>query len=385
MHHHSPAANRIDLIPDSPIIDVVRLAQHRADIIPLWLGESSFATDPLICDAATEALRDGKTFYTPNRGIPELREAIGTYYHRLYDVEIPDRRVCVTNSGMHAITMVVSALVSPGDNAVLITPCWPNVDRATQVAGGEVREAPLVNNGGQFELDLASIEALCDARTRFIYLVSPSNPTGWVISDEESRALLEMARRRGIAIVSDEVYQRLAFDSANGSTLLSIAQPEDQIYVINSFSKAWSMTGWRLGWMIYPEERHDAFEKLSQFTISGSPHFVQMAGVAALEKGDEIVAEMKRHCDTTRAFVKKRLAEFEGIEVFESRGGFYTMFEAPITRDCVAFCKRAAIEAGVGLAPGAAFGKGGEGKVRLCYARRVDQLEQALDRLRQIW
>ncbi|WP_170384327.1 pyridoxal phosphate-dependent aminotransferase [Ruegeria atlantica] len=371
----------VDTLEDSPIIDVLRIGQEVEGIIPLWLGESCFPTDTLITEAAVTALRNGRTFYTPNRGIPELRESIARYYQRIYDVSLSDNRISVANSGMHAVTMISRAVLEAGDNAILITPCWPNVDRAIRLLGGEIREVPLDLREDRFELDMSKVEAQIDGRTKLIYLASPSNPTGWTIDEQQSRQLLELSRKTGISVLSDEVYQRLSFNNEMGSTMLSCAEPDDALFVVNSFSKAWSMTGWRLGWMVYPQVFHDSFEKLSQFSISGSPGFVQMGGVQALDQGDDLVGKLRRHCIEAKTHVEQRLAELPGVSVIPSMGGFYTMFKSPKTTDSVSFCKNAARIAGVGCAPGAAFGAGGEGLIRLCYARDLDTLDVAIQRL----
>lgn len=371
----------IGALEDSPIIDIVRVGRQVEDIVPLWLGESGFATDDTIIAAAHEAMKSGQTNYTPNRGLPRLRQSICDYYRRVYQTQITDERVCVTNSGMHAATMMVRALMDTGDNAVLITPCWPNIDRAVKLVGGELREVPLVPHDGRLKVDDEAVRAQCDDKTKLIYLASPSNPTGWTIGPDQTQELLAFSRRTGIAILSDEVYQRLSFSSEAGSTLLSLAEEDDSVFVLNSFSKAWSMTGWRLGWMVYPPQFHDAFEKLSQFSISGSPGFVQMAGVEALDHGDPIVARLRAHCMEAKNFVGDRLAAIAGVSVIPSMGGFYTMFQSPQTANSVAFCKKAALEGRVGLALGVAFGAGGEGMVRLCHARAMPTLETAINRL----
>lgn len=375
----------VSALEDSPIIDIVRVGRSVEDIVPLWLGESGFATDEKIIAAAHEAMKSGQTFYTPNRGLPQLRQSICAYYERLYQTSLADERVCVTNSGMHAATMIARALMDTGDNAVLITPCWPNIDRAIRLIGGAVREVPLTLQDGQYRVDMDAVMAQCDDRTRLIYLASPSNPTGWTIGADQSRDLLAWSRRTGIAILSDEVYQRLDFDSKTGSTLLSLAEPDDSVFVLNSFSKAWSMTGWRLGWMVYPPRFHDSFEKLSQFSISGSPGFIQMAGVQALDHGDAVAVALREHCMEAKSFVADRLAAIPGVSVIASMGGFYTMFQSHQTTDSVAFCKKAALEARVGLAPGVAFGEGGEGMVRLCHARAMSTLETAIERLQAFY
>ncbi|MCR9139597.1 MAG: aminotransferase class I/II-fold pyridoxal phosphate-dependent enzyme [Alphaproteobacteria bacterium] len=381
MNHAAKPASLISSLEDSPIIEIVRVGRSVEDIVPLWLGESGFATDEAIIAAAHDAMTSGQTFYTPNRGLPRLRQSISDYYQRIYGTSVADDRVCVTNSGMHAATMITRALMDTGDNAILITPCWPNIDRAVKLIGGTVREVPLQLHDGQYRVDMDQVVAQCDDRTRLIYFASPSNPTGWTIGTDQSQELLALSRRTGIAILSDEVYQRLSFDSETGSTLLSLAEPDDPVFVLNSFSKAWSMTGWRLGWMVYPAQFHDSFEKLSQFSISGSPGFIQMAGVQALDHGDPIAAGLRAHCMDAKSLVADRLAAIPDISVVPSLGGFYTMFRSPQTADSVAFCRQAALEARVGLAPGVAFGDGGEGMVRLCHARAMATLETALDRL----
>ena len=262
----------IAALQDSPIVDVWRSGAAVADVIGMWVGESDVPTPPFICEAASKAMAEGHTFYAPNRGIPELRQALADYYRRLYGMDIPDRRIAVTQSGMNAVMLVAQMTVRPGDNVVAITPSWPNIMRAMQINGAAVREVPLSHGNDGWSLDPERVFERCDGRTRVIYLASPGNPTGWMIGREQAAALLDFARRRNIALLSDEVYHRIVYDGQAAFSLLEIARPDDPVFVVNSFSKAWAMTGWRVGWTIYPDGLAAEYEKMIQFnTSAGRP------------------------------------------------------------------------------------------------------------------
>jgi len=368
-------------MPDSPIVEVWRMGFERPDVIGLWAGESDLPTPDFISDAAAAALKAGKTFYTPNRGIPELRQALADYLHRLYGITVADDRIAITSSGMNAVMLVSQAVASQGDNAVAITPSWPNILRAMSIVGAEVREVPLASGNQGWRLDLDSVFAACDERTRAIYYASPGNPTGWILEHEEAERLLAFARERNIAILADEVYHRLVYDRPVAPSILEIARPEDRVYSLNSFSKAWAMTGWRLGWVIYPAGQKDGFEKLIQFNTSGAPGFLQDGAIAALRDGEEFVRFFVERCHQGRDLVVSRLGAMPRVRLTPAEGSFYVMFSVEGVIDTLAFCKRAVAEAGVGLAPGMAFGGGAEDQIRLCYAQGRDNLVRAMDRL----
>ncbi|ASC65087.1 aspartate aminotransferase [Achromobacter denitrificans] len=368
-------------MPDSPIIDVWRLGAGRNDVIGLWAGESDLPTPKAFSDAATHALANGHTFYSQNRGIPALREAIAGYYARLCGVHLDDDRIAATSAGMNAVMLVAQAIISPGDNVVCITPSWPNILRAITIAGGEVRETPLDHDGNGWRLDLQRLFDACDARTRAIYYASPGNPTGWMLEGEQQRELLAYARERNIAIIADEVYQRIVYDRPYAPSMLEIASPDDPVFVINSFSKSWAMTGWRMGWLVYPRGMTDTFEKLIQFNTSGGQAFLQAGGVAALNDGEPFVRSFVERCRGGQRIVLERLAELDGVAVVPNQASFYVMFSIDGVTDTLAFCKQAVHEARVGLAPGVAFGPSSAGQIRLCYARSDEQLIEAMDRL----
>jgi aspartate aminotransferase len=366
---------------DSPIVEVWRMGFSVPDVIGLWAGESDLATPDFISDAAAAALKAGKTFYTPNRGIPPLREALADYLERLYRVRVADERIAITSSGMSAVMLVAEALISPGDNVVAITPSWPNILRTVQIMGGQSRDVPLTSSNQGWRLDLDKLFDACDARTRAIYYASPGNPTGWVMEQEQMEKLLEFSRARGIALLADEVYHRLVYDRPVAPSLLEIATPEDNVYVLNSFSKAWAMTGWRLGWVTFPKGQTAEFEKLIQFNTSGGPGFLQAGAVAALREGEAFVHQFVERCRESRDTVAARLAAMPRVQAVPNEGAFYTMFSVDGVTDTLEFCKRAVTEARVGLAPGIAFGGGAERHIRLCYARGREGITEAMDRL----
>jgi aspartate/methionine/tyrosine aminotransferase len=224
--------------------------------------------------------------------------------------------------------------------------------------------------------------AACDGRTRAIFVNSPSNPTGWVMPRKDAAALLDFARRRGIWLISDEVYERLVYDGRPAApSLLDIASPEDRVIIINSFSKSWAMTGWRLGWLTAPTELNPILEKLIEFNTSGSPTFLQHAAVAALEAGEGFVRQMVERCRAGRDLVFTRLAEHRRVRATPPRGAFYAFCSVEGVADSVAFAKQILLRHKVGLAPGVAFGPAGEGRLRLCYASAPERLSEALNRL----
>jgi aspartate/methionine/tyrosine aminotransferase len=326
-------------------------------------------------------MTEGHTFYTPNRGIPGMREALAAYHQRIWGREISPDRLALTQSGMSAVMLIAQALIAPGDNVVCVTPCWPNVARAMQIVGASVREVALTPSPEGWQLDPEAVFARCDARTKLIYLATPANPTGWTMSRAEGKRLLELARARGVAILSDEVYHRIVYDGTAAFSMAEIAEPEDPVFVINSFSKAWAMTGWRLGWMIYPEGLTPTFEKLIQFNFSGCPAFLQHGAMAALEEGEAFVAWFVDRCRTGREVVHRRLRTIEGVRLVPGNGSFYAMFGVDGVNNTEEFCRRAVREARIAMAPGEAFGAGAEGMIRLCFAKAPELLEAAMDRL----
>ena len=383
MSHPSPYIRpEIAEIEESKIAQVWRLGFTVPDVIGLWVGEGDLPTPDFICDAAAAALRAGRTFYTHKRGLPELRQAIIDYTAGLYGVRLADDRVSVTTAGMNAIMLTMQAVVGPGDNVVAPTPVWPNALAAARIMGGKVREVPLIAAAAGWSLDLDRLFDACDERTRAIFIASPGNPTGWLMPREQQRAVLDFCRRRGIWMIADEVYHRFVYDGRKAApSFLELAEADDPLIVVHSFSKAWAMTGWRLGWLVTPPAVTRIIDNIIEFNTSGAQPFLQYGCIAALGQGEAFVAQMVERCRVGRELVLQRLGGMRRVRIVRPEAAFYVMFRVEGMGDELAYAKRLVHEARVGLAPGSAFGAGGEGHLRLCFASSTDRLSLAMDRL----
>jgi aspartate/methionine/tyrosine aminotransferase len=372
-------------LPTSRIAEVSALGFGDPAVIPLWYGEGDLPTPGFIGAAATAALQAGHTFYTYKAGLPELRGAIAQYLTGLHGRPVGTERILVTSSGMTALMLMAQALIDEGDNLVIVAPVWPNIAAAVTVMGGEPRLVSLDRQpGGGWRLDLERLFAACDSRTRGIFVNSPSNPTGWIISAEEIAALLAFARGRGLWLIADEVYSRIVYGNRAAPSFLDQSEPEDRLIVVNSFSKNWAMTGWRLGWMAAPGDLLPQLEKLVEFNTSGSPTFLQHAGVVAIRDGEPFIERFVARCRAARDVAIDGLSACRRVEVTRPDGAFYTFFQVDRMRDSLAFAKEALRRTKVGLAPGSAFGPMGEGFLRLCFARDPRQVGEAIERLRPL-
>jgi aspartate/methionine/tyrosine aminotransferase len=371
--------------PTSGIVDVFSYGRNRPGIIPLWVGEGDLPTPSFICEAAARSLKDGETFYTYQRGIPELRQAIARYHEGVYGKAFDHERFFVTSGGMAAMQIVFRMISGPGDEVLVPTPAWPNFVGAITVAGGRAVGVPMTIDAGGWHLDTERLEQTITPRTRALVINSPSNPTGWTASHADLRAALDLARRHGLWIVADEIYGRFIHEPAlnvDGRTpsFRDVMEPEDKILFVQTFSKNWAMTGWRLGWIEAPARLGQVIENLVQYQSSGTPVFIQRGGVAAMEGGEDFVAEQIARAGAGREIVG-RLAETGLVELPPPSGAFYAFLKikgATNSRD-IAF--RLIDEANVGLAPGSAFGEAGEGYLRLCYLRKAEDLEEAVRRI----
>jgi aspartate aminotransferase len=382
-----PLAPAVEELEISRIAQVFELGFGREKLIPLWVGEGDLPTPAFICDAANAAMRAGKTFYTQKRGIPELRQTIADYTNTLYGTKIEAHRSVVTSSGMNGIMLALQAILSPGDNVVVVSPIWPNIVSSIRIVGGVDKPVCLdaLPDGG-FSLDLSRLAAAIDARTRAIFIASPGNPTGWVMGAEQQRQVLDLCRARGLWMLADEAYARFIYDMPPGNRIaapsfMEVASPDDPLIVINTFSKTWAMTGWRMGWLTVPASFSPVLDKLIEFNTSGAPHFLQYACITAIRDGEPFIAKMVARCRRGGALVYERLSAVPGVRIAQPRGSFYSFFAIDGLSDSLAYAKRILNETDVGLAPGSAFGPGGEGYMRLCFASSEDKLTQALDRL----
>ncbi len=372
-------------LPASRIGEISALGMGDPTVIPLWYGEGDLPTPDFIGAAATVALEAGHTFYTYKAGLPELRSAIADYLTELYARPTEAERIVVSSSGMNALMLVAEALIDPGDNLVIIAPVWPNIAASVSIMGGEPRLVALDPvPGGGWRLDVERVFAACDSRTRGIFVNPPSNPTGWMISAPQIAELLAFARRRGVWLIADEVYGRIVYGNRPAPSFLDHAAPEDRLIVVNSFSKNWAMTGWRLGWMTIPADLLPVIEKLVEFNTSGSPTFLQHAGIVAIREGEPFIARFVTRCRASRDVAIDALQACRRVEVARPEGAFYAFFRVDGITDSLAFAKELLARTKVGLAPGSAFGPMGEGYLRLCFARDPQKIAEAVDRLRPL-
>ncbi len=366
----------------SRIREVANAAMGRPDVLPFWFGESDRATPAFIREAAAAALADERTFYTHNLGRLDLREALDGYLGRLHGGAPGVGRLAITNSGVSALMIAAQAVLSPGDRAVVVDPVWPNVAEIPKIMGARVAHVSIRARHGRFALDLDELLDALTPDTRALFLCSPNNPTGWTLPAADRAPLLERCRRHGIWLVADDVYQRLWFGAETcAPSFLPLADPQDRLISANSFSKAWRMTGWRLGWMVAPEPLMERLGVLLEYNTSCAPDFVQSAAIAALERGEAEVAGLRAELADARDRLVPALAALPGVEAPRPDGGMYSFFRIAGEDDSLRLAKRLVGEAGLGLAPGAAFGEGGEGWLRWCFAARPERLDEGLARL----
>jgi len=368
--------------PESGIVEVINYARGREDLIPLWAGEGDLPSPDFVNRAATEALLAGETFYTWQRGIPELRQALVDYYARHFAVSLSTEHFYVTGSGMHAIMLAVQAVTSPGDEMVYLSPTWPNIVAAIEVAGAHAVGLPLDFGGGRWQLDIGKLEAVITPKTKSLFINTPSNPTGWTATADDLKAILSLARKHGLWIVADEIYARYYYGGAvRAPSFLDIMEEGDRIIFANSFSKNWSMTGWRVGWLVAPPEIGQVIENLVQYSNSGVAQFMQRGAVAALNDGDAFVDANIRRAHQSRDILCDALIATNRVETLKPEGALYAFLKV----DGVTDSRRAALDIvdkiGVALAPGSAFGKGGELFLRACFLRDPAQIEVAAARL----
>jgi len=370
----------------SKIREVANAGMGREDVLAFWFGESDEVTPEFIRRAAIESLERGETFYSHNLGLPELREAIAAYMRRLHP-GVDAGRIAVTSGGVSALMLAVQALVDAGDEVVAVTPVWPNLTAQPAILGARVRCVPLRPVGGEWTLDLDALRAAVTARTRLLILNAPNNPTGWTLTRAEQQAILDHCRAMGTWILADEVYERLYYGegAACAPSFLDVAAPEDRLVVVHSFSKSFLMTGWRLGWLVLPSGMAEQVGKLIEFNTSCASVFTQRAGIAALQRTDEVTPRVVAHLRACRDTLVPLLAELPGVAVAPARGGMYAFFRLEGFGDSLDVAKRLVAEAGLGLAPGNAFAPEAQGWLRWCFASKEPQrLVEGVRRLR-VW
>jgi len=399
----------IDQLPGSKVREVANAGLGRDDVLAFWFGESDEPTPLFIREAAVKSLQDGETFYAHNLGLPELREALSRYTGSLHK-PVEASRIAVTSSGVNALMVAMQALAGPGDEVVAVVPVWPNLTAQPVILGATVKRVSLKVRDGAWCLDLPALLAAVTPATNVLLVNAPNNPTGWTLTRAEQEAILAHCRRTGTWIVADEVYERVYF--APGSTaaaepphggrtpfrgagaagdvgvqscapsFLDIAEADDRLVVAHSFSKSFLMTGWRLGWVVAPPVLMPALGKLIEFNTSCTPVFIQRAGLAALAGAANFVPGLVSRLKNCRDTLLPALAAVPGVTVAVPEGGMYAFFRIEGHTDSLALAKRLVLEAGLGLAPGAAFGDEAEGWLRWCFASNdPKRLTQGVERL----
>jgi aspartate/methionine/tyrosine aminotransferase len=361
------------------------------DIIPLWFGEGDMVTPEFIRDAAKDALDDGKTFYCHTRGTQDLRDAIKSYLDGLYGLNLDPDRISVPGSAMIGITIAAHMVLTTGSHGLIVSPNWPNIDIAFRVTGAEVGYVQQRETGEGWQLGAAEIIAAVKSNTRAIFINSPCNPTGWIMSSEDQQELLEFCRQRDILIIADEVYHRLVYEpfvvnESMGSQLLSpsflsIARDDDPVIVVNGFSKAWAMTGWRVGWVVAPSRLATHWAILAESFNTGVTAFVQPGAVAALQGGEPVIADLRNQYQAARDLVVDVLGDHPAIEISSPRGAFYAFPRLKGLTSSLEFVLGILKEEKVGIAPGYTFGPGNESRFRICFAHSHELLQEGLTRI----
>jgi aspartate/methionine/tyrosine aminotransferase len=282
---------------------------------------------------------------------------------------------------MQAIALAVQALTSPGDEMVYLTPTWPNIVAAIGVAGAKAVPVGIDFHDGRWDLDIGKLESAITGKTRALFINTPSNPTGWTATRDNLRDVLALARKHDLWIVADEIYALYHYAGTRAPSFLDVMEPDDKIVFANSFSKNWSMTGWRVGWLVAPPAIGQVIENLIQYSTSGVAQFMQRGAVAALDHGDGFVRENYERALTSRDILCDALIATNRVETLKPDGALYAFLKIDGVTDSRATALDIVDKTGVGLAPGTAFGEGGELFLRACFLRNPKQIEDAADRL----
>ncbi len=369
-------------IAQSRIRELADIAMSMSGVLRLYFGESNLQTPRYIKEAAIRALEEGYTFYTANAGLPSLRRAIADKYDEIHGVQLdPARQIVVTASGVQALNLSIRCILDPGDEAIVLTPAWPNGAANVAMCGAKAVMIPHPFKGSRFEIDFEAIEAAVSPRTRMLIYTSPSNPLGWVATRADQERLLALSRRHKLWLLADEVYDRLYYEGPVAPSILRQANPQDGVVVVQSFSKSYCMTGWRLGWLISRPDLTEKATQLNEFIVSHAPSMAQKAAETALRDGEEELKEMVERLKDNRDLVRGALLQMPGVTTAQAEGAFYLFPRIEGVADSFEFCRALLLEEKVGLAPGAAFGPGGEGSVRICFAADCSVLDPALERL----
>ena len=372
---------RVLAVPPSGIRRFFDILATMTDVISLGVGEPDFDTPRAIVEAGVESLREGRTHYTSNYGTVELRRALATHLEGRYGVRYdPATELLITVGASEAVDLALRATCDPGDEVILHEPSYVAYVPAIVFAGGVAVHVP-TRFEDDFALDPAAVEAAITPRTKGLFLGYPCNPTGAVLPVAVQDELAAIAERHDLLVYSDEIYDRLAYGSYTHRAFSSLPGMRDRTILMGGFSKAYAMTGWRVGWPAAPAGILEGIVKVHQYGIMSAPTTAQDAALVALVEGETEVERMRLEYDRRRRLVVDGFNAL-GLETFEPRGAFYAFPKITSTGlDSETFARRLLEEEHVAVVPGGAFGPSGEGHVRACYATSYEQLEEALVRI----
>ncbi|CAN1503016.1 COG0436 Aspartate/tyrosine/aromatic aminotransferase [Rhabdaerophilaceae bacterium] len=378
---HYPIRPEALAAPTSGIVEVYDYGRNRQGLLPLWVGEGDASTPSFITEAACASLKAGETFYTYQAGWPSLREAIAAYLTKMYRTPVSSERIFVTSGGMHALQIAVNMVAGPGDVVLVPTPAWPNFRGALTVSGATPRDVPMQFGDDGWQLDLNQLAAAVTPETRALCINSPANPTGWTATRDELEFIIELARTHDLWIIADEIYGAFVYEGERAPSFRDVMRADDKVMFVQTFSKNWAMTGWRIGWLEAPQELSETVVNLIQYSSSGTPTSSQRAAIAALEGGVDFIAAQRQLVITNRDLLIKAFKTEKSIRTAPPRGAFYLFFGVEGTLDTRQLAFDLVDQANVGLAPGTAFGSGGEGFLRLCFLRNTVDIAEAARRL----
>jgi len=375
-------ASGLSRVAPSRIRELADIAFSMPGVLRLHFGESNMPTPQFIKDAAAQALAEGYTFYTENAGLPGLRRGIAAQYRKLQGVDLKAlEEIVITASGVQALNVSIRCAIDPGDEALILTPNWPNSTAIVSMFGGIPKEIPLAWQGERYTIDFDALEAAITPQTRLLVCTSPSNPLGWVATVREQRDLLDFCRRHRLWLLADEVYERIYYADQVAPSILKLCGRDDAVIVAQSFSKTYCMTGWRLGWLVSRTDLAAKAAQLNEFIVSHAPSMVQRAGELALENGESEVQALVAKFKERGRFCYEALQAMPGVNVSRPEGAFYLFPRIDGVVDSFAFALDLLKKTKVSVAPGVAFGNGGEGAVRICTAADMSILEPAMERL----
>lgn len=360
--------------------DLIDNNSNMADVISLGVGQPDFMTPWHIRRAGIKSLEDGKTFYTANAGLIDLRNEISGYMKRRFDLDYSSKQVVVTVGGSEAIDLVLRSFLNPGDEVIIPEPCFVCYTPITELCSG-VPVSICTKEENNFKLTAEELEAAITPKTKVLILPFPNNPTGAIMTKEDLEKIAEVLRGKDIIVLADEIYAELTYGGLKHTSIASLPEMYERTIVVNGFSKAYAMTGWRLGFACGPKELISVMTKIHQFAIMSAPTTAQFAGIDALRNGDSDIEYMVGEYETRRRLVYNEFQRI-GLDCFEPLGAFYffpSVKKFGLTSE--EFCARLLNEGRVAAIPGSAFGECGEGNMRVSYAYSTKNLLAAIERI----